>query len=199
MILQAPIIAALICLVFEEISLSVPFLMTISAIWFGANNAAREIVSESPIYKRERMFNLKLVPYIFSKLTVLALFAIIQSLLFVSVIYGFYSSNIQTWTDPLGSILWMMTITSSASLMGLMLSAVFDNTEKVMSFVPITLIPQIMLAGIVAKISLPLVEFVSYFTLSRWGTEGMVNIQQKVMSDEQRPVNGFDDTFESFD
>lgn len=192
MILQAPIIAALICLVFEEISLSVPFLMTISAIWFGANNAAREIVSESPIYKRERMFNLKLVPYIFSKLTVLALFAIIQSLLFVSVIYCFYSSNSQTWANPLGSILWMMTITSSASLMGLMLSAVFDNTEKVMSFVPITLIPQIMLAGIVAKISLPLVEFVSYFTLSRWGTEGMVNIQQKVMSDEQRPVNGFE-------
>ena len=49
MILQAPIIAILICFIFKEISGAVPFLMAISAIWFGVNNAAREIVAESPI------------------------------------------------------------------------------------------------------------------------------------------------------
>jgi ABC-type multidrug transport system ATPase subunit/ABC-type multidrug transport system permease subunit len=183
MILQAPIIAALICLIFDEVTQSVPFLMTISALWFGANNAAREIVKELPIYKRERMFNVMLVPYVASKLTVLTLFAFIQATLFVMIIYGFYNNAVQPWNDPLSSILWMVAITSSATLMGLMLSAALDNIEKVMSLVPITLIPQIMLAGIVAKISSPLVEYVSYLTLSRWGTEGMCNIQQHVLAE----------------
>ena len=65
MLLQAPIIALLACLVFKEVSLSVLFIMAVSAVWFGSTNAAREIVSELPIYMRERMYNLKLIPYIF--------------------------------------------------------------------------------------------------------------------------------------
>ena len=57
MILQAPIIAMLVCLIFKNIAMAVPFLMAVSAVWFGANNAAREIVCEMAIFKRERMFN----------------------------------------------------------------------------------------------------------------------------------------------
>ncbi|MDC1203718.1 FHA domain-containing protein [Crocinitomicaceae bacterium] len=75
MIGQAPIIAMLVCIIFVNITQAVPFLMAISAVWFGANNAAREIVSELPIYKRERMFNQGILPYIFSKLFVLGGFA----------------------------------------------------------------------------------------------------------------------------
>ena len=69
LILQAPIIAILLLLIFDHITQAVPFLIAISAIWFGANNSAREIVGELPIYSRERMFNLKIIPYIFSKLS----------------------------------------------------------------------------------------------------------------------------------
>jgi len=50
-----------------------------------------------------------------------------------------------------------------------------------MTIVPIALIPQIMLAGIVAKITTVRVELLSYLTISRWGTEGFCNIQEKVM------------------
>jgi hypothetical protein len=61
--------------------------------------------------------------------------------------------------------------------MGLFLSAVFPNTEKVMTFVPIALIPQIMLAGVVAKLDSNVKEVVSYLTLGRWGTEGFAALQ----------------------
>jgi hypothetical protein len=64
--------------------------------------------------------------------------------------------------------------------MGLLLSAIVSTTEKVMTLVPIALIPQIMLAGVVAKISSPLVEVLSYLTLSRWGNEGFCNVQENV-------------------
>jgi ABC-type multidrug transport system ATPase subunit len=43
---QAPIIAILVGLVFDELSLAVIFMTVISGIWFGVNNSAREIVKE---------------------------------------------------------------------------------------------------------------------------------------------------------
>ena len=93
MLLQAPIIAALACLVFNEVTLSVLFIMAVSSVWFGSTNAAREIVGELPIYKRERMYNLRLIPYIFSKITVLSLFSIIQSFVFVYILYFNYINS----------------------------------------------------------------------------------------------------------
>jgi ABC-type multidrug transport system ATPase subunit/pSer/pThr/pTyr-binding forkhead associated (FHA) protein len=183
MILQAPIIALLLCVIFDEIRGAVPFLMAISAIWFGVNNAAREIVSESPIYKRERMFNVLIIPYVFSKVTVLGLFAIIQSILFNALIWLWYSGTTQYigWADPINSAIWMCYLTVVSSIFGLYISAVSNNTEKVMSIVPIAVIPQIMLAGVITKIPNFFVEFISYFTFSRWGTEGFNHIQRNVV------------------
>ncbi len=182
LIFQAPIIAALICLIFAEISLAVPFLMAISAVWFGVNNSAREIVSELPIYTRERMFNISLTPYILSKITVFSILSVIQSALFVLIISLKYSSGEPTFTEPLMAFVWMFILSTSATLLGLVLSALMSSTEKVMTVVPMVLIPQILLAGFVAKISNPVVEYLSYLTLSRWGTEGFTGIQGDVMT-----------------
>lgn len=178
---QAPIIALLISIIFDEITIAIPFLMAVSAIWFGVNNSAREIVSELPIYLRERMFNLKINSYILSKLSVLSFFAFVQSVLFIVIITISYNSHEVAWFDPVKSILWMFMLSVVATLFGLTLSAAVKTSEKVMTLVPLTLIPQIMLAGVVTKISSGLVEILSYVTLSRWGTEGFAKIQGKVM------------------
>ena len=183
LVMQAPIIAVLICLIFDNITQGVPFLITISAIWFGTNNAAREIVAENAIYKRERMFNLKILPYLFSKITIMSFFAILQATLFTLIIYYRYDSSEPNWNDIFSTITWMILVTFSATLMGLMLSSLVDKPEKVMSIVPISLIPQIMLAGVVAKITNPVVEIISYFTIARWGTEGLSIIQKEVYSE----------------
>jgi hypothetical protein len=62
-----------------------------------------------------------------------------------------------------------------------LLSATLATAEKVMTIVPIVLIPQIMLAGLVAKINTPYVELISYLTFTRWGTEGFNAIQKEVV------------------
>jgi ABC-type multidrug transport system ATPase subunit/pSer/pThr/pTyr-binding forkhead associated (FHA) protein len=180
MIGQAPIIAGLICLIFDQVSQAVPFLIAVTAVWFGTNNAAREIVGEAAIYKRERMFNQGIFAYIFSKIFVLGTFAAVQSLIFIFIIYLRFKNESPNWNEPLLAFGWMLFLSIAATMMGLLLSALVSTTEKVMTLVPIALIPQIMLAGIVAKITSPLVEFLSYFTLSRWGTEGFSDIQQKI-------------------
>ena len=184
MICQAPIIAALICIIFSTVTPAVPFLIAICAIWFGTSNAAREIVGELPIYKRERMFNQGIFPYIFSKITVLGVFSAAQALLFTVILTLFYSNSSDTtvaWNNPMMTFTWMLTISIASSMMGLLLSAVASTPEKVMTIVPIALIPQIMLAGVVAPIQSKFVEYLSYITLSRWGTEGLSLIQEDVV------------------
>jgi ABC-type multidrug transport system permease subunit len=179
MIGQAPIIALLVVVIFDHIELAVPFLIAVSAIWFGANNAAREIVGEFPIYKRERMFNQDIFIYIFSKITVLGTFATVQAIIFITILYAKFSGGAKVvWNDPVLSCAWMIFLSVSATLMGLFLSAVVNTTEKVMTLVPITLIPQILLGGLLSKISSSVVEVMSYVTISRWGTEGFANIQK---------------------
>ena len=182
MIGQAPFIALLVCLIYDQIELSVPFFLTVSAVWLGTNNAAREIVGELPIYIRERMFNQGIFPYLFSKLTVMGFFAAVQSFLFTLIITTrFLNDSKLEWKDPINTFVWMLALSITSTLMGLLLSAIFNTTEKVITIVPLALIPQIILAGVVAKINNGFVEFLSYFTISRWGTEGFCNIQDKVM------------------
>tara|TARA_B110001452_G_scaffold156989_1_gene130632 strand:- start:1590 stop:2174 length:585 start_codon:yes stop_codon:yes gene_type:complete len=124
------------------------------------------------------MFNLKIIPYIFSKLSILTIIAFIQAILFILIISLRYDDP--EWNNILGSILWMVTISVAATLMGLLLSSTSNTTEKVMSIVPISLIPQIMLAGIITRITNEFVEVLSYLTLSRWGTEGFSILQERV-------------------
>ena len=75
----------------------------------------------------------------------------------------------------------MSFLSISATFLGLLLSASLSPSEKVMTIVPIVLIPQIMLAGLIAKINTTFVEIISYLTLTRWGTEGFNALQEEVV------------------
>ena len=183
---QPFIIAFLITFIFESLQTGVLFLMAISAVWFGVSNAAKEIVGELPIYRRERMFNMSIWTYLFSKVTILSLIAFIQVVVYVAILYFNYSNSdspveLRSYWLNVG---YMFYLSVSATIMGLFLSAVFPNTEKVMTFVPIALIPQIMLAGVVAKLDNTTKEIISYLTLGRWGTEGFANIQDNQTRDK---------------
>jgi hypothetical protein len=78
----------------------------------------------------------------------------------------------------------MLFLAISATLLGLWLSSIFDNTEKVMTVVPIALMPQIMLAGVITKIDNWGMELLSFLTLGRWGTEGLSRIQDYSVIEE---------------
>ena len=183
---QPVIISLLLTFMFKELQLSVLFLMALSAVWFGVSNASKEIVSELPIYERERMYNLNIANYVLSKITILSLFAFMQVIVFVTVIYNAFElreSEVRLWT--FWPYVWFMFYLSVASTtFGLFLSSIFKNTEKVMTFVPIALIPQIVLAGVIALLNNNFKVFLSYFMLGRWGTEGFAHIQDQAAIDQ---------------
>jgi hypothetical protein len=186
MLLQAPFIAFLVSVIFDDITPAVIFIVAVSSIWFGANNAAREIVYENAIYKRERMFNLGILPYIFSKLTVLSVFSVLQTLLFSIIMYIKFDERNPNWTDHIvENFCAVCLISIVATMMGLFLSAVSNTTEKVMTIVPLTLIPQLMLAGLMTPIINSTTELVSYITISRWGNELLSISEEEVMVKQQ--------------
>ncbi len=178
LMMQPIVIPLALVYLFDQLQLGVLFMMAVSAIWFGVSNAAKEIVSEIPIYKRERMFNLNITTYMLSKIIVLSIIALVQVTIFVQIVGLFInsSSTIDMVNIPQAT-LFLFFLSFSATLMGLLLSVVFDNAEKVMTFIPIILIPQIIFSGVIADIDRKDKEVFSYTMFGRWGTEGLARIQ----------------------
>jgi ABC-type multidrug transport system ATPase subunit len=91
LLLQPAIIGGLIAFVYDKYQIGVIFLTAISAIWFGVNNAAREIVDETSIYMRERMLNMSIGSYLASKILILSVIGLAQIGLFLGIIFARYT------------------------------------------------------------------------------------------------------------
>ncbi len=186
LILQAPIIGIILGLVagrgvFEfgpdhpaALAQQVSFMLAMSGVWLGTINAAREITKENAIYLRERLVNLGVLPYIASKVFVLATLSLIQSILLILIV------AVLSGVPPNGAIfpsflelifsLWLTTLVGIG--MGLLVSALASNTDKAVSIIPIILIPQIILSGAIFNLSGPTKAF-SYVTITKWSLDSL--------------------------
>jgi len=149
---QAPIIAFLTYLVVgSDAPRDFPyFVLALVAIWFGTSVASREIIRERAVYTRERMVNLRLLPYVGSKLFVLALIVSLQCMfLYCSLKFLHYVGlmNVPGWAIPQLAIVLMTAMVGIA--LGLLVSAVVKTSEMATSMVPLILIPQILFSGLV--------------------------------------------------
>ena len=151
---QAPIIALLTYFVMGENQPRdfVYFILSLVSVWFGTSAAAREIIRERPIYKRERMVNLGIVPYLFSKIFVLGIIVGIQCLLLFLPLKFFDLTGLMPMPGEFLGIpqFWTMLLTAAVGIaLGLFVSAVVKTSELATSLVPLLLIPQILFSGLV--------------------------------------------------
>ncbi|MDP6354425.1 MAG: FHA domain-containing protein [Planctomycetota bacterium] len=178
---QAPVIAGLIALVFgtqkmestaQKIAPHVKacFLMSISAIWFGCTNSAKEIVKELPVYLRERAINLRLPAYLFSKILLLSLLSFFQCLVLVLVV----SPALELEGDLARRLVTLFMTSVSGLAMGLTISAIVNNNDKAMSIVPLVLIPQVILAGAIIKLTSAIDEIASLTIISYWSYDSLL-------------------------
>jgi ABC transport system ATP-binding/permease protein len=172
---QAPLVALFVALAVktdqpERGPTSTMFLiMSLSALWFGCSNAARELTKEAAIYARERMVNLRVIPYVASKFFVLQWLALLQVGTMLTIVYFLragYGINdppeactrwgilacSQLILDGVPGNFWMhllnlyLTALNGIGL-GLLISAIVSNSDKAMSLVPLLLIPQVLFSG----------------------------------------------------
>jgi ABC-type multidrug transport system ATPase subunit/pSer/pThr/pTyr-binding forkhead associated (FHA) protein len=151
---QAPVIALLTFFVMgsDQPRDFVYFVLSIVAVWFGTSVAAREIIRERPVYRRERMVNLGILPYVGSKLTVIGLIVATQCfLLFVPLKLADLVRLMPMPGEMFGlPQLWTMLLTAAVGVaLGLVVSALVRTSEMATSLVPLILIPQILFSGLV--------------------------------------------------
>lgn len=124
------------------------FLLNVSCFWFGCNNAAKELVKERVIYQRERDFNLRIDSYFASKSAILVLIAWIQAAVLLGII--------RMWCGPAGSAMGqgvvLAVLAAAGTMLGLLISALAQTEEVAAALVPIAIIPQIILAGVIAPL-----------------------------------------------
>jgi ABC-type multidrug transport system ATPase subunit len=148
---------------------SVHFLMVVAAVWFGCNNAARDIVGEWAVFQRERMVSLKLPSYLFAKVTVLGLISVLQCLVLFGIVYAACGLR-----APFGEVYLSLLLASQAgAALGLLISAFSRTTETAIAFLPIPLLFMILLGGGIKPLHemTPAAETIAMAFPSRWAFE----------------------------
>ena len=156
------------------------FVLALVAVWFGTSVSAREIVRERPVYERERMVNLGLLPYLASKLFVLGIIVTVQCVLLFVPLKLFDLIGLMPMPGELAGIpqFWTMLLTAGVGIgIGLFVSALVRTSEMATSLVPLILIPQILFSGLVGVpngitkvVSLTMPAAWSFDTMKRFST-----------------------------
>ncbi|HEX8369121.1 MAG TPA: FHA domain-containing protein [Pyrinomonadaceae bacterium] len=154
LLVQAPIVALLTFFVMDKDQPRdfVYFVLSLVSVWFGTSVAAREIIREKAVYTRERMVNLGLMPYVFSKLFILGIIVGIQCLMLFLPLKFFDLVGLMEMPGELAGIpqFWVMLLTAGVGIaLGLFISATVKTSEMATSLVPLILIPQILFSGLV--------------------------------------------------
>ena len=123
------------------------FMAVIVATFTGMSGSAEEIIKDRALLKREKFLHLSYGSYIWSKIVYMACVSLIQTLLFIVVgnsimgLHGLFG----TW--------WLILFITAllANLTGLLLSQCLNSVVAIYISIPMLLIPQILLCGLVVS------------------------------------------------
>lgn len=159
------------------------FMSIIVALFMGLTVSAEEIFKDRKILKREQFLNLSKGSYLMSKVVLLLILTAIQTLLFVLV--GNSILEIKGMFLPYWAILFSCSF--FANMMGLNISSAFNSAVTIYILIPILLIPQLLLSGVVVKFDKlnpwlsneAVVPLVGDLMASRWAMEATMVAQFK--------------------
>lgn len=153
------------------------------ALFMGLTVSAEEIIRDRKILKRESFLNLSWNSYLISKLALLFMLSAIQTISFVLI--GNFILEIHGMTLAF----WLVLFTSScfANVLGLNISAAFRSAVTVYIMIPLILIPQMILSGLLFSFdrlnnvisTKGKVPVVADLMASRWAYEAMAVYQFK--------------------
>jgi ABC-type multidrug transport system ATPase subunit/uncharacterized tellurite resistance protein B-like protein len=159
------------------------FMSVIVALFMGLTVSAEEIIRDRKILKREAFLHLSRSSYILSKISILFIMSAIQTLLFVWVGNSILQINglfFEHW-------IILFTVSCFANLLGLNISSAFNSAVTIYILIPLLLIPQLILSGVVVKFdklnpaigNTATVPFVGDLMASRWAFEAAMVTQFK--------------------
>jgi ABC-type multidrug transport system ATPase subunit len=149
-------------------------LLGLSAIWLGCNAASKEIVGELAIYQHEHDINLSTAAFIGTKYLVSAMFTVLQLavvyVLVVALADGIPGARLEQF-------LLLMIGAMAGTAMGLVISALANTRDQATTIVPLALVPQLILAGVLVPKLPDLAQAVAKVAVSAyWLTEAMKSV-----------------------
>jgi ABC transport system ATP-binding/permease protein len=159
------------------------FMSVVVALFVGLIISAEEIFGDRKILKRENYLHLSRSSYLISKIMVLFTVSAIQTISFIIV--GNWMIEI-----PLTEVrYWLVLFSCScfANMLGLNISSAFDSAVTIYILIPILIIPQLLLSGVVInfdkfnpKVGTPKgIPFMGEMMASRWAFEAFMVTQFK--------------------
>ena len=179
LLVQAPVIAGLIVLIWQdvdEVTDSLLFVLTLSAIWFGTLNSCREVVKEKAIFEREWMKGVQVWSYLASKLAVLSLLGFAQCLCLVFIV----NSKIDLGDPPIFHLFVLFAASLAGTGLGILISAAMNTPDQSLAAVPIFLIPQILFSELLLSHdnSSDIVKFLDNLAITTWSYEGLKTLEE---------------------
>jgi ABC transport system ATP-binding/permease protein len=149
-------------------------LLGLSAIWLGCNAASKEIVGELAIYRREHDINLSTDAFIGAKYVVSGVFTVLQ----LAVVYVLAASLAEGIPGDRMEQFLLLTIGAAAgTAIGLVISAFANTRDQATTIVPLALVPQLILAGVLVPKLPDLATAVAKVAVSGyWLTEAMKSV-----------------------
>lgn len=162
----------------------------IVALFMGLTVSAEEIIRDRKILRRESFLNLSWNSYLASKISILFILSAIQTLLFVLV--GNLLLEIE-WRMIFPFWLVLFTTSCFANVLGLNISSAFNSAVTVYVMIPLLLIPQMILSGLLFSFdklnnmisTKGKVPIVADMMASRWAYEALAVYQFKENSYEK--------------
>ena len=195
-LLQAPLLAFLLAFIvrysqpgdeytFRE-NLNIPaffFMSVIVSLFMGLTISAEEIIRDRKILKREAFLNLSRLSYLLSKTGILFFMSALQTFMFVLI--GNYILEIRDMGVEYFAVLF--SIACFANILGLNISSAFNSAVTIYILIPILIIPQLILSGVVvgfdklhpALTSEDKVPLIGELMASRWAYEALAVNQFK--------------------
>ncbi len=153
------------------------FMMALITVLVGAISSVREIVKEVDIYKRERAVNLKILPYVMSKLWVGVVLALYQAGMLLLFRILFVQPNVPGSSAYVALYITLFLSTLCGYLVGLAISAIAPNQNSAMMLIIVVLVPQFLFAGALLPLDLiPGGEQISVMMPTRWSFEAFLRI-----------------------
>lgn len=165
------------------------FLMVTIAIWLGAINAAREIVKERSVVARELAVGVRIPAYLASKLVVLLVLALAQTVLFAAIVLVLRPLH-EAGGGGLRLIAVLVISSWIAVMMGLVVSALAASEDQATGVIPLLLVPQLLLGGAIVTIhEMPgVMKLISALVPARWSFAAAghaIHLQQRIAEDPQ--------------
>ena len=143
------------------------FLGLLVAMFLSLTNSVDDIVEDRAILQRERNLNIRHSYYVLAKITSLAVFALVQCMLFVLIGNFILEVRGMFWLH-----LGLMFLTAISSLaLGLVVSSLVSNAKSAANIVPLILIPQILMSGALLKFEDMNRNLAFVYTLKRFFSE----------------------------